>query len=113
MYILTNQLKTVLYTGVTNNLECRIIEHWANRGQKKSFTSKYNVYFLLYYEVFKYINDAIRREKEIKGWSREKKLQLINQVNPGLEFLNAKLFGKWPPDASCLSMIRKHNNSSE
>ena len=97
VYILTNVLRTVLYTGVTNNLERRIIEHWLNTGQNDSFTSKYNVYFLLYYEVFKYINDAIIREKEIKGWRREKKMELINKVNPGLEFLNAKLFGKWPP----------------
>ena len=98
VYILTNKLRTVLYTGVTNNLEQRIIEHWLNRGQNKSFTSAYNVYFLLYYEVFRYINDAIAREKEIKGWRREKKMQLINQFNPGLNFLNAKLFGKWPPE---------------
>ena len=103
VYILTNILRTVLYTGVTNNLENRIIEHWSLRGQKKSFTSKYNVYFLLYYEVFKYINDAIRREKEINGWRREKKMELINKVNPGLEFLNAKLFGGWPPSFPRLS----------
>jgi putative endonuclease len=98
VYILTNQLRTVLYTGVTNNLEQRIIEHWLSRGQNKSFTSTYHVYFLLYYEVFKYINDAIAREKELKGWKREKKMKLINQFNSGLEFLNAKLFGKWPPE---------------
>ena len=98
VYILTNKLRTVLYTGVTNNLEQRIIEHWLNRGQNKSFTSAYNVYFLLYYEVFRYINDAIAREKELKKWRREKKMKLINQFNPGLEFLNAKLLGKWPPE---------------
>ena len=98
VYILTNQLRTVLYTGVTNNLEQRIIEHWLSRGQNNSFTSTYHVYFLLYYEVFKYIKNAIAREKEIKRWKREKKMQLINEFNPGLEFLNARLFGKWPPE---------------
>ena len=77
-----------------------------NRGKKKSFTSKYYVHFLLYYEVFKYINDAIAREKEIKGWRREKKMELINQMNPAWDFLNSKLFGKWPPDASWINMIR-------
>ena len=94
VYILTNLLRTVLYTGVTNNLEQRIIEHYANRGLKKSFTSKYNVYYLLYYEDHQYINDAIAREKEIKSWRRERKMKLINQFNPSLTFLNEKLFGQ-------------------
>jgi putative endonuclease len=97
VYILTNALKTVLYTGVTNNIEQRIIEHYKYRGEKKSFTAKYNVYFLVYYESHKYINNAIAREKEIKGWRREKKMKLIAGINPGLNFLNEKLFGKWPP----------------
>ena len=90
-------MRTVLYTGVTNNLEQRIIEHYINRGLKNSFTSKYNIYYLLYFEDHQYINDAIAREKEIKSWSRERKMKLINQFNPTLKFLNEKLFGQWPP----------------
>ena len=97
VYILTNQLKTVLYTGVTNNLEQRILEHYSQRGQDKSFTGKYHAYYLLYYESHQYINNAIGREKEIKGWRREKKMQLIASFNPSLKFLNEELFGVWPP----------------
>ena len=97
VYILTNKIKTVLYTGVTNNLEQRIIEHYIDRIEKKNFTGKYNCYFLVYYEEFKYVNDAIAREKEIKGWSRAKKSALISGFNPNWEFLNEELLGEWPP----------------
>ena len=97
VYILTNQLKTVLYTGITNNLEQRIIEHYAARGTKKSFTGKYNIHYLLYFEAHKYVLNAIAREKEIKGWRREKKMQLIAGFNPSLTFLNEEIFGHWPP----------------
>ena len=55
VYILTNKTKTVLYTGITNNLEQRIIEHYQNRGKNKSFTSRYHVYYLLYYEPHQYV----------------------------------------------------------
>ncbi len=98
VYILTNQNRTVLYTGVTNDLEQRIIEHWKAQSSGTSFTSKYKAYYLLFHESHRYINDAIAREKEIKGWRREKKMALINQFNPELIFLNEELFGKWPPD---------------
>ena len=97
VYILTNVKRTVLYTGVTNDLEQRIIEHYTAVDLHQSFTAKYHVYYLLYYEPHQYINNAIVREKEIKGWSREKKMQLIGELNPTLEFLNEKLFGCWPP----------------
>ena len=97
VYILTNQQRTVLYTGVTNDLQQRIAEHYSQRGQKNSFTGKYHAYYLLYYEPHQYINNAIRREKEIKGWVREKKMKLINEMNPSLKFLNEEFFGTWPP----------------
>ena len=98
VYILTNKHHSVLYTGVTNSLERRILEHYENRGQQNSFAGKYYAYFLLYYEIHLYVNDAIAREKEIKGWRREKKMALIAEMNPSLEFLNAEVFGAWPPD---------------
>jgi len=98
VYILTNELKTVLYTGVTNDLEQRIMEHYGQRGQNTSFSGKYNAYYLLYYEAHKYINNAIAREKEIKAWRREKKMQLIAETNASLIFLNKELFGQWPPE---------------
>ena len=98
VYILTNFKRTVYYTGVTNDLSQRLVEHYLNRGDKNSFTGRYHVNNLLYYQDFKYINKAIEWEKEIKGWSREKKIILIKQFNPKMEFLNKELLGKWPPD---------------
>ena len=98
VYILTNYNKTVLYTGMTNDLEQRIIEHYLERGNQKSFAGKYHAFYLLFYECSNYINNIIAREKEIKGWRRSKKEGLINAFNPEWKFLNKELFGKWPPD---------------
>jgi putative endonuclease len=97
VYILTNQTRTVLYTGVTNDLQQRLSEHYFNSGKTKSFTAQYHAYYLLYYEPHQYINNAIAREKEIKAWRREKKMKLINELNPSLEFLNKEICGCWPP----------------
>ena len=80
VYIITNKENKVLYTGVTNNLERRIYEH--KNKIIKGFTSKYNVNKLVYFEETKDINEAIAREKEIKGWRRNKKVALIERVNP-------------------------------
>lgn len=89
IYIITNKSKTVFYTGVTNNLRIRLSQHKEKiTSNSKNFTSKYNVEFLLYYEKFTWIQEAIIREKEIKGWTRDKKLELIKTINPDLDFLN-------------------------
>jgi putative endonuclease len=69
-----------LYTGVTNNLERRMIEH--RQGLVPGFTSRYKVFRLVAFELFGDIRDAIAREKEIKGWRREKKIRLIERDNP-------------------------------
>lgn len=75
IYILTNKTKTVLYTGVTNNLKLRLRQYSENiEWNKTTFASKYNVHYLLYFEKFTWIREAIAREKEIKKWRREKKL---------------------------------------
>ncbi len=103
VYILTNLRRTTYYTGVTNNLKRRILEHYENRGKNEGFTGRHHAYYLLYFETFRYINNAISREKEIKGWRREKKLKLIQSKNPELRFLNEELFGKWPPSAQSAS----------
>jgi len=95
-YILTNSSKKVLYTGVTNNLERRLCEHYFGTDQKESFTNKYKCYYLLWYERYQYVNDAIAREKEIKGWMRNKKIKLIEKENPDLNFLNKDIMD-WPP----------------
>ena len=97
IYIVTNARNNVLYTGVTNNLKERILEHYTRKEKGSAFTSKYNCYYLLFYESFDYINNAIAREKEIKGWNRKKKLELIGSFNPKFKFLNQELFGGWPP----------------
>ena len=82
-YILTNPTKTVLYTGVTNDLERRIEEHKIDAlGKKKTFAGKYNCYNLIWFDRFQYIQHAIDREKEIKGWTRKKKEELIATINP-------------------------------
>lgn len=80
VYLLANKHNNVLYTGVTSELSRRIYEH--KNKLVKGFTQKYNVDQLGYYEVFPTIMDAIDREKQIKGWSRKKKQDLINAVNP-------------------------------
>lgn len=98
VYITTNPERTVLYVGVTNNLAQRLKEHWANRGQPKTFAGKYYCYNLIYYEYHTYILNAIAREKELKGWSRKKKLGLISTMNPNWTFLNPSICDGWPPE---------------
>lgn len=88
VYILTNKNKTVLYTGVTNNLRLRLHQH-KTKMNPNSFTAKYNVCYLVYYEHYGWIQQAIAREKEIKNLTRAKKEQLIAEANPDWEFLNA------------------------
>ncbi len=89
VYIVTNALKTVLYIGVTNDLRVRLYQHKEDSmNDKTHFAGKYNAYFLVYWERFQFIEDAIRREKQLKGWSRSKKEALINVFNPEWKFLN-------------------------
>jgi putative endonuclease len=81
VYVMTNVHNTVLYTGVANDLARRVYEH--KNGLGGAFTRKYNVCKLVYYEVGDNIHSAIAREKQIKGGSRKKKIELINGLNPG------------------------------
>ena len=99
VYILTNKLRTVLYTGVTNSLALRVFEHYQHKGNRKTFAGRYNCNILAYYEGFDDIDLAIRKEKEIKGWTRRKKEDLILTMNPTVENLYLKIFGFWPPRA--------------
>lgn len=92
VYIMTNRNKNVLYIGVTSNLKRRIIEH--ENGLDKGFSKKYNCHYLIYYEEFLSINNAIKREKELKGWRRSKKDALIKSKNPQYKFLNDELIGQ-------------------
>ena len=89
VYILTNFQKTTVYVGMTNSVEVRVQQHKADAmGERKTFAGRYNCYYVVYMEHFQYVNHAITREKEIKGWSRKKKDALINSVNPEWKFLN-------------------------
>ena len=81
VYILSNSNKNVIYTGVTNNLPRRIYEHKMHLD-KGSFTSRYNVENLVYYESTPNVEAAIAREKQIKSWNRNRKNKLIESMNP-------------------------------
>jgi len=89
VYILTNYNKTVLYIGVTNDLRYRLCWHQKDAmGERRHFTGKYSVIYLIYWERFQWIQHAIEREKELKSWRRSKKEELIKGFNPAWKFLN-------------------------
>lgn len=90
VYILTNQGNTTLYTGVTSNIIKRLYEHRTGTYMQ-SFTSKYALNKLVYFEVFSRIEDAIAREKQIKGGSRLKKENLIISINPNWNDLSKEV----------------------
>lgn len=90
IYILTNWNNRVMYIGVTNDLKRRLYEH--KNKIYPGFTNKYNLNKIVYYELFFDINDAIRREKELKKWRREKKNNLIELINPNWNDLSQELF---------------------
>ncbi len=85
VYILTGNSGT-LYTGITNDLARRVFEH--KNQVVEGFTKKYNIKYLVYYEAADDVEAAIAREKQIKGWLRAKKLQLINSLNPSWKDLS-------------------------
>ena len=81
VYIITNFTHTTLYIGVTSDLLFRMIEH-REKQYPNSFAAKYNIYKLVYYELFFTIEEAIAEEKRLKGGSRSKKIKLITSINP-------------------------------
>ncbi|MGD9379904.1 MAG: GIY-YIG nuclease family protein [candidate division WOR-3 bacterium] len=85
VYIMTNKKNNIIYTGVTNNLKKRIYEH--KEKLVAGFTRKYSINKLVYYEIFDSSYSAITREKQIKGGSRQKKINLIKTLNPGWDDL--------------------------
>ena len=92
VYIVASLSKR-LYTGVTNNLERRVFEH--KTKEKESFTKQYHIGRLVYYDTFRNVHEAIAQEKEIKGWRREKKIALIESMNPTWKDLSAGWFDDW------------------
>jgi len=85
VYIMSSQ-RRVLYVGITNNLPLRVWQH--KTGAAEGFTSRYKVTQLVYYENFDNVRNAIHREKEIKGWIRQRKIELIESVNPNWKDLS-------------------------
>ena len=89
VYIITNKYRSTFYVGMTNNLAVRLIQHKENiENRVKTFAAKYNIEFLVYYEKFSWVQEAIAREKELKGWNRDKKLNLIREFNPSFAILD-------------------------
>ena len=89
VYIITNYTNSVLYTGITNNLERRIYEHKTGTI-KNSFSKRYKLYKLIWFQTFDSPETAIVMEKRIKGWRREKKIELIREQNSGFQDLMTK-----------------------
>jgi putative endonuclease len=92
VYIMTNKYSKVLYTGVTSNVFKRVNEH--KEKLIGGFTSRYNITKLVYYEEFETMPEAIAREKQIKGGSRQKKIDLINSRNPKWNDLYDEFFAE-------------------
>jgi putative endonuclease len=104
VYIMTNGPRShVLYTGITGNLSRRVFEHKNKIGSV--FTSKYNLTRLVYYEMFCYPTDAIAREKQIKGWRRNRKLELINGMNPHWRDLAADWQNVYQPEKTVNELL--------
>lgn len=86
VYIMTNKYRTTFYIGVTSNLTKRVLEHMLGEGSK--FTKKYSLTDLVYFEKFTDINQAIAREKQLKNWHHDWKINLIKELNPTLKTLD-------------------------
>jgi len=89
---MTNAHNTVLYTGVTNDLQRRVLEHKSGKGG--AFTKRYNINRLVYFEATNRVEDAIAEEKRIKGGSRQKKIDLVNSINPEWNDLFEEYFAR-------------------
>ena len=89
VYIMTNYLNTTFYIGVTNNLLRRVFEHKSQN--KECFTSKYNLNKLVYFELSESIEIAIKREKQLKNWKRQWKIDLITKNNPTFKDLSSDI----------------------
>lgn len=85
VYIMSNKNTTTFYIGVTNDLERRVKEH--KQGNGSEFTSKYQLTYLVYFETVSDIDTAIKREKQLKNWHRQWKINLIKEINPDLKDL--------------------------
>ena len=107
VYIMTNKLDSVLYIGMTNDLTRRVGEHQS--GEVPGFTTDYRCHKLVYWEHYGHVYDAIAREKQLKGWSRKKKVALIESMNPRWFDLSEEMFENiW----RCLDFARHDKEAS-
>ena len=90
VYILSNKHRTTFYIGVTNQIKRRILEH--KNGEGSEFASKYNLTDLVYYEIIEGIEESIDREKQLKNWHRDWKINLIKEDNPEMVDLASKWY---------------------
>jgi len=104
---MANKINTVIYTGVTSDLQKRVYEH--KEKPVEGFTKKYNINKLVYFEQFDDIEDAIVREKQIKGGSRQKKIDLIKKANPEFNDLSCEFLGIASPSPAA----RVRNDSAK
>jgi putative endonuclease len=102
---MTASLTRVLYIGVTGSLERRIVQH--KEKVHEGFTSRYNVTRLVYWESFTHIHSAIAREKELKGWRREKKVALVNGFNPAWKDLSAEWYEEIKRNEATLTALEE------
>jgi putative endonuclease len=105
VYMMTNCSRVVLYTGITNSLMRRVAQH--RKGEIEGFTKTYKVNRLVYYECFNDPRDAIAREKEIKGWRREKKNALVETKNPEWADLSGMLLSAYAGSLAPLGMTKE------
>ena len=91
VYIMTNKHDSVLHIGMTNDLERRLSEHQS--GETHGFTTDYRCQKLVFWEHYSYVHEAIAREKQLKNWSRKKKVALIESMNPRWFDLSEEIFG--------------------
>jgi putative endonuclease len=107
VYIVASQSLN-LYTGITDNIYRRALEH--KNGTVEGFTKRYNINRLVYYETFKYVNNAIAREKQVKAWTRAKRIALIKSLNPAWQDLR---LGRKGRTAESLAFARDDSKSEE
>jgi len=111
VYMMTNKGRSTLYTGITNSLVRRVSQH--RRGEIPGFTKRYNINRLVYYEQFNDVRDAISREKQIKGWSREKKEALIGINNSQWTDMAVTVLGLGnAPSSRWQEQRNRHNGDS-
>lgn len=102
-YILTNKTRTVFYIGVTSDIKNRILRHKV--GKASAFTTRYNSKMLVHYEEFPDMNQAIQREKQLKRWKRDWKIDLVREKNPNFQDIADGWYSQEELDAAAIHLL--------